>query len=316
MVASPRLVLRVLEDEAPPGYCISKKRCVQKFEIPIRGKYTTQGPYGLGYLSDLCYTISFSKGWFLKPTWWSPLKLSSSPLKRDHPKRKAFFQPSFFRGYVNFWGSNIISWEMDEKLEAFWRRWDLHPIVKQQVIPESIPEFPPRTLECQCWLDLPHSPTGWPWSSSFSPLLVGPTYRQLAQLSYQQKVWGSSLSIPPWKIPCFLGHINVVFVKPSAGCGLHLWCHLPIWADHIGTSTSKHDMNQAWIQKIKASHQQKCRSFFTFSPLKTYFTGGRVVIEIIEHLYKTARMTCVPWSKVAILGMVIPPLIGILIMGK
>ena len=34
----------------------------------------------------------------------TPLKFKSSPLKRDHPKRKVVFQSSFFRGDSNFRG--------------------------------------------------------------------------------------------------------------------------------------------------------------------------------------------------------------------
>ena len=40
---------------------------------------------------------------------------------------------------------------------------------------------------------------------------------------------------------------------PSAG--LHLWCHLPIWADHIGTSMSKSSCGSN-MNPIFGSHQE------------------------------------------------------------
>ena len=46
------------------------------------------------------------------PTSWTfastPLKFNVVPWKRNNPIRKALFQPSFFRGYVNFRGSKPL----------------------------------------------------------------------------------------------------------------------------------------------------------------------------------------------------------------
>ena len=50
------------------------------------------------------------RGWrcpqYLRPRKTTPQKFNSSPLKIGIPKRKLVFQPSFFRGYVNFRGCN------------------------------------------------------------------------------------------------------------------------------------------------------------------------------------------------------------------
>ena len=48
---------------------------------------------------------------------------------------------------------------------------------------------------------------------------------------------------------------------------------------------------------------------------QTYWAGNKFSIPRVSTFQKTGLERYVPWSKVAILGMVIPPLIGILIMG-